>query len=297
MISSYVLTSAENSGNSKIYTVDFALNPSQPSELRIISLTTDKQNYAASEDVLISATIENQGSTEIEGLVVAEIHDMEGNVIAQVAPSEPNITLAPSANVQTTIQWNTDQFSPGDYSIILKVIDPATVSYTNLTGNILAERAASVSITSSPALGGAISLTPPVTQANMQVPIAITAALRNTGNIPITTTLRLEVTFNGDVVYTTDSTVTDLQVNNIVSLDLGNFIPQEGGDYPITLSPLNPSIASNIIANLYVGSHAVAAFTVTPDKALPGDAKVSGRITLTGIGASTISGQFAQGCS
>jgi prenyltransferase beta subunit/protocatechuate 3,4-dioxygenase beta subunit len=139
-----------------IYTVDFALNPSQPSELRIISLTTDKQNYAASEDVLISATIENQGSTEIQGLVVAEIQDIEGGVKALVTPSDPDIAFALLSSTQTTIQWNTDQFSPGDYSIILKVIDPATVSYTNPTGNILAEMAASISITSSPALGGAI---------------------------------------------------------------------------------------------------------------------------------------------
>lgn len=264
-------------------TTDFSLSQSQTSALRITSLTTAKGDYAEDEDVLITATIENDGSAEISGLVSAEIQDGEGNVIAVASPSEPHIILASSGSIQMTMKWNTGQFAPGDYLIRLKVTDPSITAYPGSQGILLAEMATSVSITPAPALGGAIALSPPVTQANMQEPIAITAAIRNTGNIPVSTSLRLEATFNGNVVYTTDVSITDLPVNNIQEFNLGSFIPQGGGNYTITLRPTDSTITSNITANLYVGDYATATFIVTPDKAVIGDAKVTGKINLKGI--------------
>ncbi len=273
------------------YTIDLALNPSQVSDLRIISLSTDKRNYMADENLLITAIIENKGITEIQGLVMAEIQDPEGNVIAVVTPQDPNITLAPSASIKKTIHWNTGQFSPGDYTIILIVTDPQTLSYTNPRGDLLAEMAKTITIIPTPALGGSISLNPPVAHVDIQRPVMITAVVRNTGNIPVTTTLRLDVTFNGTVVYTEDSEITDLQVNNTQDLDLGSFIPHQGGNYSITLSPMDPSIISNISTTLYVGPHAEATFTVTPDKAFPGDVRVRGSIHIRGAGVATGSAQ------
>ncbi|MEM7828011.1 MAG: carboxypeptidase regulatory-like domain-containing protein, partial [Candidatus Aenigmatarchaeota archaeon] len=269
------------------YTINFALNPSKVSDLRITSLSTDKQSYSAYEKVIITATIENHGNTEIHGLVLAQVQDINDNVIALIAPSDPHIILSPLSSTHTIIQWNTAQFSPGNYSIRLMVTDPQTVSRQNPTGDVFTERATVITITSSSSIGGYISLNPPVTQADMQTPVAITTAVRNTGNIPISTTLRLEISFNGNVVYTKDSIITNLQVNNIQELDFESFTPLEGGNYPITLKPLDPSITSNISATLYVGPHATATFTVTPNKVFPGDVKVKGNIHITGAGAAT----------
>ncbi|MEW6418767.1 MAG: carboxypeptidase regulatory-like domain-containing protein, partial [Nitrospirota bacterium] len=270
------------------HTIDFALNPSQPSDLRIISLTTDKQSYTANEDVLISATIENQGSTEIQGFISVEVENTDGEVIAIVSPDEPNITILPSESIQTTTKWNTGQFSPRDYSITLKVIDPETIGYGNPSGTVLVERATGINILTASMLGGAIALNPPVTQANMQTPVSIKATIRNTGNIPITTTLKLEAIFEGTVIYTQETMIADLQINNVRDLDFGNFTPDVDGNYLITLKSIDPAITSDIAAILYSGPNATATFSVTPDRASPGDAKTTGKIHISGaIAAST----------
>ena len=109
------------------YAVDFALNPSQTSNLRIASLTTDKGSYPANTDAIITETLENTGNTPADALIVAQIKDNQGNTIAMVSPSNPSITVAPLSQATVNITWNTGRFAPGIYEIIIKVTDPTTV--------------------------------------------------------------------------------------------------------------------------------------------------------------------------
>jgi prenyltransferase beta subunit len=266
-----------------VYTIDFTLFPSSLSTLQITSLTTDKTDCAANEDVLITAAIENQGAADVQGSVSAEIVDGTGEVIALVSAELPDISVLPAQIIQSEINWNTGQFSSGEYIVRVRVHDPNTATPANPTGNILAEKVAILSITSSQALGGSISLTPPVTQVDMQVPVEITAAVRNTGNTIIDTTLQLEVSLNSVIVYSTITALSGLHVSDVQEFDLGSFIPQDGGDYTVTLAPLYPAISSNISKTLYVGDHAAATFTVNPANAITGDANVTGKILLQGI--------------
>ncbi|KPK02136.1 MAG: hypothetical protein AMK71_03345 [Nitrospira bacterium SG8_35_4] len=271
--------------DSGLYTIDFILNPSSISSLQIAGIETDRAGYGANEDVLIIANIENQGATEVQGTVSAEIVDSEGDVIAVVHAESFDITLPPAASVQSEIGWSTGQFPSGEYFIRVRVHDLNRVPPENFAGNILAEKVATLSITSSLALSGSISLSPPVTQVDTQVPVEISAAVRNTGNAMISTNLHLEVALNASVVYTADKNLSGLPVNDVQELDFGNFVPQEGGDYTVILTPAEPAISSTISKNLYVGDHATAVFTVNPDNAVAGDANVMGKLSLKGITA------------
>ena len=268
------------------YTIDFSLNKSVSSDLKITAISTDKKTYSLNENVTINATIQNTGTANISGIVTAEIQDNTGNVIAQTSPTNPNISLAPSATIQTTMTWNTGQFSPGAYSIIVKVTAPQT-GYPTAPAALLAELSTAITITEGKAMVGSISLNPPVTQANMQTPIMVKTAIRNAGNVPITTTMTLTASLNGSTVYTTSTAVTSLQVNGVMEIDLGSFTPSQGGNYTITLTPADQTIAANISNSLYAGPYATGVFTVTPNKAVTGDAKVTGKISLKGIATAT----------
>lgn len=264
-----------------VNTVDFALHISQVSDISITTVTTDKENYRAYEDVVILAELVNHGAVEAHLLVTANIMDSAGNVIAIASAGESEITLLPAENLLTEIRWNTGQFPPEAYYADLIIRAPETGGFKH------AERATSISIIPTPMVWGAIALSPPATQVNMQQPVAITSAIRNTGNIPLSGNVILEAAFNGGVVYQQEQPITGLDVNNIQEFDFGSFIPQGGGNYSITLKPTDPSITSNITSNLYVGDYAKATFTVTPDKAVIGNAHVTGKITLKGIASSS----------
>ncbi len=269
-----------------IFNINFALNPSPFGNLKIISLSTDKGSYSANNNVGIHAVFQNIGVTNITGVVSAEIRDMNGKTIGTTVPQQPTIVFLPSQVISTDMEWNTGQFLPGVYEVVLKVTGPGS-GYSHLTGSLIAEKATSITIELYKEISGAISFNPPVASANMLLPVVISAGIRNNGNIPISTTLQLNVTLNGNAVYTTDTTISNLNINHIQMLDFGSFIPQQGGNYSVTLNATDPSILSDVATNFYVGPYALASFTVSPQTAEPGNVNINGDIHLTAGGVLT----------
>lgn len=95
------------------------MNPSQMSDLRIVSLTTDKPSYTAYSDMTITGIIENRGTNMIRALIIAGIEDAQSNTIAVISPSMPLIDFAPLSSKDVSLTWNTGRFAPGDYKVIL----------------------------------------------------------------------------------------------------------------------------------------------------------------------------------
>lgn len=109
------------------YTINFALNPSKVSDLRITSLSTDKTDYPVNHPVTIMATIENTGDTSVEILVNAQIIDQAGNLLAFVSQqAEPALALNPHSMEKVFLSWNTGQNPPGVYTVILSVVDASS---------------------------------------------------------------------------------------------------------------------------------------------------------------------------
>jgi prenyltransferase beta subunit len=266
------------------YSSDFELTVSQAGNLVISSLTTRSSTYTLNEDAVIEVDIDNQSENPVEAVIEARIFDEAGEQIGTASPEDPVISLEGLGSIQKNITWNTGQFAPGEYRIVVRLIAPGSVSHANMAGFLLAESATSVSLTPTPEMSGGIALDPPVTQVDMQRPISIKATLRNTGNIHLNTPVLLQASLNGIVVYSAESMLDELPVNNLVDLDFGSFIPQEGGTYNLSLTPTVGTIASDITAELYVGTHAATTFTVDPEVVYPGAARVRGKIHIEGVG-------------
>jgi prenyltransferase beta subunit len=267
-----------------VHTIDFALNPSLIGEVVITDVSTNLLEYGAYEDVFVSATVENRGTVEITGSVQAELIDESANVLAVVYATEPELVLGPGESARKDLSWYTAQVPAGDYTIRVKVTQ---TEISDISGkpreSLIAEGETYITIIPVAAIDGAVSPAPSVTHVDMQQPISIFAAVRNTGNVPLTTILRLEAALDGVVEYSDELSINQLGINNIKEIDFGSFIPQSGGTYVITLRALNEAITLVITASLYVGDHASAEFTIDPTDTLPGSAHVNGRISLKGV--------------
>ena len=205
-------------------------------------------------------------------------------MIALLSPSEPEVSVEPSIETIRTMRWNTGQFPPGDYTIVARITEPGGSGYDG-SGAVLTEKVHGISIVSSPGVSGSIGLNPPVVQADMQTPVEIGVAVRNTGNVAISTILRVEVEYGGEVVYSADREV-GLGVNEVVEYSAGSFVPSEGGDYTVTVRSTG-GVVFETSKVLYAGPHASAVFTVSPEVVVSGDAKVEGRVRIVGAGSAS----------
>ncbi len=267
-----------------VFTVNFELMPSIISSLKITDLITDKQTYSIDSDVTITATIENSDSNPINAQVIVHISDSTDNVIA-ILHGEPETTFYPSVSTPVTIDWNTGQFPSGYYNIRVKIIKPSSIFYDGGTNDVLSERTTYINILPVSKIDGAMSLSPPVTQADMLTPVSIKATIRNTGNTVISSMIQLEVKYEEQLIYSQNRQINNLPINNIIEFDFGSFEANQGGIYSLILTPVDNSVSGSITTTYYVGPHANANFTVIPDKAPPGDVNVKATIKTTGGGA------------
>ena len=185
--------------------------------------------------------------------------------------------------MQKIASWNTGQFPAGLYIVTVKVTASVSAGQENITFYTLASKASVFDIVASSILSGAVSADPSATQLDFQTPVAVNATVRNTGNVPLTSSLLFEASFSGTVEYSATVSIDDLKINNIQQFSLGSFLPQHAGTYLLTLKPADSSITSDINASLYVGEHAKAVFTVMPEEAPAGNVTVKGKVHLTGF--------------
>jgi len=258
------------------------VDSSRISNTRLTFLTTDKTSYQAYEDVLITAIIENQG-TETKGRISAEIHDAQGNVIALPAPANPDITLAPVSINQITILWNTDQFSPGNYMISLRI--------TGTTGLILAMGEAYFTI--QPSIGisnSTIKFTPGFTHINATETVTIALSLTNRSNMPASLTAEYEIKSPTGTILSNGVTAFSLPLEVIsTNITLTNFTYTfiESGEYPVNVIVYkdgeiltNTSSVLPVLSNIRIDlKKSVAPETILPE----GNGKVKITIELKGV--------------
>jgi hypothetical protein len=219
------------------YTMDFALNQSQISNLRITSLTTDKEKYFSYDDVIVTASIENVGSTAAETLIVAHIINDIGKVVAIASPLNPRLSVPPLSMVSVDTLWNTSQFFPGQYSIILKATDPGTHSYGHLPGTVMVEKEIPIAILPSvKSEGSTIKTTPSFTYIGATENMTISLSLTNRSNIPVDLMIEHEIRSPSGVIINSGVKPLTLSTDMISLVDtLAEFTHTftESGEYPI----------------------------------------------------------------
>lgn len=274
-----------------VYTIDFALNPSQISNLRIISLTTDKESYSSYADVIITASIENVGSTAIEPLIVAHITNDMGEVVAIASPLNPRLTVPPLSLVSVNTLWNTSQFSPGQYSIILKATDPGTFSYGNLPGTVLAEKKILITILPSVRIADStIKTIPSFTYIGATENMTISLSLTNRSNIPADLMIEHEIRSPSGTIINSGVKPLTLSLDLISSfVNLAEFTHTftESGEYPIDVVVYKDGVTidkTSSVCMVLSNIRLEPKWSVTPETLLPdGNGKVRVTIELKGV--------------
>jgi len=213
------------------YTIDFALAPSPVSNIRIASISTDKQSYGAYENVSIAATIENIGNVEKQVLVMAEIGDSQGNVVALVSPSNPDIVVPASGSHGIEgLLFQTLNNPPGIYTLIVQVNDPAS-------GALLDKRSVSFSILPTVAIAdAALGIIPRFTHVGATKAITVALSLTNRSNAPLDLTIEHEIKKpSGTVLISGVTPLVLLPEITLPSISLAAFSHTftESGTYPI----------------------------------------------------------------
>jgi len=139
------------------------------------------------------------------------------------------------------------------------------------------DRQGTTTITAASHFSGTVAADPPVIRAGLNQAVALTATLRNDGNIPLpaqTYTLTVVNTKTSGVAYTTSAAGAQTAVSALLPLDFGSWTPTDGGDYRLDVASADAS-QGTVSGKLYVGDAAKATFTV--DKTVCTDGHADGQ--------------------
>ncbi|MGR9116504.1 MAG: carboxypeptidase regulatory-like domain-containing protein [Gammaproteobacteria bacterium] len=278
------------------YTLDINLNALAQNvgdTFQIVSLTAPSDSAGADEIRLFEVTVANLTEQPAEALLIGQVVNANNEIVATVSPYLPgtdvvesHFTFAANENKSLTIPWNTQQNPPGSYRLMLRVVEPGTISRSLPAGVVLAEDVTNTSLHATTTFSGTLAIQPPITQAGTQVPIQLDALIVNSGNVVLANeTLQLTVSRpqTGEVLYQTTTDLASLGVTEHLLVQFGDWIPTAEGDLPITIKAQGATVAGLVEGMLYVGDKASGIFTVDKTVVPEGNQNVQAKITLEGV--------------
>ncbi|MFP2930563.1 carboxypeptidase regulatory-like domain-containing protein [Pyxidicoccus sp. 3LG] len=278
------------------YTLNPELVPVAGDSFQVVSLDAAQAEAGADGTVTFTARIASLLDAPKSALVIGEIQDVAGTGVATVSPYAEGTTTPTSAfefdarEVKTlTVPWSTAQFSPGMYRLVLRVVEPGTITRGLPTGEVLAEHSATARILPTQAISGAMSINPPLTQAGLPTPVSFTVLLRNAGNVPLAEgayALTVVHPDSGETLFTAQANAGRQEVGELVSVFLGTFTPMQAGNLQVRVRPVTAGVAGEVTDRLYVGDKASGAFTVSRTVVPEGTQTVRGRIAMQGVDTS-----------
>jgi sugar lactone lactonase YvrE len=279
------------------YAIDVTLTAAaSTSGLQIYSFDTLQTGTGANTQQSFVARVANLSASVQTAVVLIDVVDASGAVVATISPYLPQTTtlgsllsFAANETVAITVPWNTAQFSPGQYRLLLRLVQNGSISRDVPKGNTLAQASTYANISATRSVNGQFASDPPLTQAGSVTPVKLSALLINTGNLPLTgTTFTLTVkNASSAVLYSVQSSLVTLNVSGNTSLDFGTWIPTTTGNLNITVTPVETDIVGAITGSLYVGDKANGAFTVNKTVVPLGTQTVHGSVALQGVDVRT----------
>ncbi len=279
-----------------IYMVDFSLAAS-PVKVGIVSVTTGKEIYQAYADVTVTAEILNSDILPVTATINASILNAQGEVVTNLQATAPNadgvllpsITFQPGIIRTVSIPWNTGYLPPGAYSIIVKIMEDASV--TGLESMVIAQQSHKITIEPTQAIAS-LTLTPFPRYTNLGATeqIGLQAAFVNRSNIPT------EVVFSYDwkspdgvVLHSGTGTITALptETSKSILLESFPFTFTKSGEHPsqvkITSGPMPASLVGGVVT-VAPGIRIEPSQSLTPTTLIPdGDKRIRLNIRLKGV--------------
>lgn len=175
------------------YTLDLILTPLTSSigdQFQIVDLNAPLETAGANEIRLFETVVANLTDQPSEALIIGDIVNASGEVVATVTPYlsgtteiESHFSFDKQENKVLTIPWSTAQHAPGIYQLVLRLVEPDTISRSLPTAVVLAENQVNTSIQTTTSFAGTLAIQPPITQAGTQNPILLDALIVNSGNV------------------------------------------------------------------------------------------------------------------
>ncbi len=282
------------------YNVSVQLTPEQDAgsdRVQILSFNAVEGSIGANSLQHFNARLANLTTGEENLLVLADVLDASGNLLATVSPYAPGTTV-PAAQVllpaggtlELTLAWNTAQFAPGTYRVVLRVVEPGSVARELPSGVVLTRAESQSNIAATRTFLGQVAPNPPLTQAGTTFPVALNALVINSGNVTLTgTPFTLTVTnpANGQVLTTAHAAVASLAPGSNQLLDFGSWVPTVSGDLAISVRADDAAIGGLLAGTLYVGDKATGQFTVNRSVVPLGTQTVRANIALQGVDVRT----------
>lgn len=279
------------------YTLDVALTRIATEEdvFQVIALDNLTGAIGANGLHEFTARIANLSQSEQSGLVLGEILDSSGVRVGGVVPYAPGTSIPqsefqfqPEEVLVLTVPWSTAQLSPGTYTLLLRVVEPGSISQGLPSGIVKAERSAFATVAESREIAGSPNFDPPLVQAGSETPVQLRAMVLNYGNVdlpPQRLSLTIRRPSTEHVLHAVEADVGPIQVNDLAVADFGQWTPTEIGNLRITVASMTAGIGGTVQGVLYVGDRPAGTFTVDRTVVPTGTQTVGATIVAQGVDA------------
>lgn len=278
------------------YSLDPTLTAIAGEAFQVLSVQAIDAPWPAAGTALFTTEITSIGTQARQVQVIGEVVNSAGTSVATVSAydAEPEgggsqFSFYPGETRTLTLPWFSGQFAPGVYTLIVRVIEPWTITRDNPRGVILAEGSGSGLLRSTMMINGVLDMDPPLTQAGSTTPVTLLALIRNAGNTPLdAASYRLVIRDpnSGEDLYVAGVSGLSLAVGQYTEVDFGQWLPTAIGNLDVIIKSPDSAIEGSIGATLYVGDTASGHFHVDRSIVPAGDATVHGQIDLQGVDVS-----------
>ena len=271
---------------------DFALTPQSGGSLRIDALALSPAVLPGKSLLVGTASVANTGTSPVTTsgsfLVFNDRNEKvaEAGLLDGTGQPLSDITVSAAGTLGLRLQWNTAQFLPGSYQVVLRLIENGSRTRDNPLGNLLVERGAAFAITSTPSFIGALTINPPVLHATLGGSTVFTATLQNAGNVDLSAgDYRLDVTNTrtGAVALTRTLAGPALTLSALTTLEFGSWAPPaSGGDFSVNVVSASDPARGTLTGKLYVGESSTGTFVTDRSLVPTGNQKVRATVAVTG---------------
>ena len=231
-----------------------------------MSISTNKINYGADEDVLITVNITNLSSVSRAATLDIQITDTNGNLVASVISGQ-QVNLASNGNKVVTHIWNTKTIYTGNYK---------AVALLSEAGSVVSKAEAAFNVNYSISVSSNITTDKMYYNANESV--TITSTVQNTASNVILNNLTAQITVIGSggvALFAETKTIPILTPGQMTQLKTyWNTGITPAGSYTVRLDVLD---GANLLSTSMAG-FVIQGTDVSPK--LPG---IQGTITATPI--------------
>ncbi|MDA8450088.1 carboxypeptidase regulatory-like domain-containing protein [Acidovorax sp. NCPPB 3859] len=276
---------------------DFAMAPAGTGAVRITTPAASTGQTGANASVAVTASVEHTGGDPRDLVAQLAVLDAQGASIGlapALAPSgsEPlgAFTLSQGEARPLRFAWNTGQFAPGAYTLLVRVVQAGSASRENPAGQVLATRSLPLEIRGEALFDGAVAAHPPVVRAQAATPVDLHAVIRSTGNLALPAqAYRLTIVdeAQGDTVATFEASAGALAPSTPATLSFGRWVPSRPGSFALRLAAATGDAQGVALGRLYAGDTATGAYTVDRPVVPTGTQTVRATVRITGEDAAT----------